>query len=80
METADAERVDLQHPAVERTEPVERRAQPHHLAEHIGSMPPAVSICIIIDVPDLGRPETTTMAGPYRARRIARRAIAIGIE
>src|SRR4029077_7295960 len=30
---------------------------------------PACSICIIIDVPDLGRPDTITTGRPYRSRR-----------
>ena len=34
-----------------------------------GASPPAASICIIIEVPDLGKPETTTMGCPKRIRR-----------
>jgi hypothetical protein len=34
-----------------------------------GARPPAASICIIIEVPERGKPETTTIGGPNRIRR-----------
>jgi hypothetical protein len=37
-----------------------------------GSIPPASSIFIIIDVPERGSPETTMTGAPYLRRRIRR--------